>query len=191
MDQSEKCGYVPCFSLWEVSGSLRPQRRFCVTDPDPDIAAGVVSPFFVGQVDREERPDVDQCFMNFVQATTGGGGWPMSVWLTPELKPFTGATYFPEERFISVLNLVADKWSSDRCTCAFVFRVLCLCFVSPRLSRPLRNMWCVCLSTCLPACLPACPPARLPVCLSYFPFACVFICLPSCLPPSRLSICGS
>ena len=39
----------------------------------------------------------------------------MSVWLTPELKPFTGATYFPEQRFISVLNLLADKWSSDRC----------------------------------------------------------------------------
>ncbi|CAN0136550.1 unnamed protein product [Scytosiphon promiscuus] len=66
------------------------------------------------QVDREERPDVDQCFMTFVQATSGGGGWPMSVWLTPELKPFVGATYFPEMRFISILQTLAEKWSSDR-----------------------------------------------------------------------------
>ena len=66
------------------------------------------------QVDREERPDVDQCFMTFVQATSGGGGWPMSVWLTPDLKPFVGATYFPELRFIGVLKTLAEKWSSDR-----------------------------------------------------------------------------
>ena len=49
------------------------------------------------KVDREERPDVDRVYMTFVQATTGGGGWPMSVWLTPELKPFVGGTYFPPE----------------------------------------------------------------------------------------------
>ncbi|CAM9214373.1 unnamed protein product [Laminaria digitata] len=82
---------------------------------ESQAVAEVLNQKFVSiKVDREERPDVDQCFMNFVQATTGGGGWPMSVWLTPELKPFTGATYFPEQRFISVLNLLADKWSSDR-----------------------------------------------------------------------------
>ena len=49
------------------------------------------------KVDREERPDVDRVYMTFVQATTGHGGWPMSVWLTPELKPFVGGTYFPPE----------------------------------------------------------------------------------------------
>ncbi len=49
------------------------------------------------KVDREERPDVDRVYMTFVQATTGGGGWPMSVWLTPDLKPFVGGTYFPPE----------------------------------------------------------------------------------------------
>ena len=49
------------------------------------------------KVDREERPDVDRIYMTFVQATTGGGGWPMSVWLTPDLKPFFGGTYFPPE----------------------------------------------------------------------------------------------
>jgi len=42
------------------------------------------------KVDREERPDVDRVYMTFVQATTGGGGWPMSVWLTPHLEPFVG-----------------------------------------------------------------------------------------------------
>jgi uncharacterized protein YyaL (SSP411 family) len=47
------------------------------------------------KVDREERPDVDRVYMTFVQATTGAGGWPMSVWLTPELQPFFGGTYFP------------------------------------------------------------------------------------------------
>ncbi len=47
------------------------------------------------KMDREERPDIDRIYMLFVQATTGSGGWPMSVWLTPELKPFFGGTYFP------------------------------------------------------------------------------------------------
>ena len=49
------------------------------------------------KVDREERPDVDRVYMTFVQATTGSGGWPMSVWLTPDLKPFYGGTYFPPD----------------------------------------------------------------------------------------------
>ena len=49
------------------------------------------------KVDREERPDVDRIYMTYVQATTGGGGWPMSVWLTPDLKPFVGGTYFPPD----------------------------------------------------------------------------------------------
>ncbi|MEO8594363.1 MAG: thioredoxin domain-containing protein, partial [Candidatus Solibacter sp.] len=49
------------------------------------------------KVDREERPDIDRIYMSYVQAATGSGGWPMSVWLTPELKPFFGGTYFPPE----------------------------------------------------------------------------------------------
>ena len=49
------------------------------------------------KVDREERPDVDKIYMTFVQSTTGSGGWPMSVFLTPELKPFFGGTYFPPD----------------------------------------------------------------------------------------------
>jgi hypothetical protein len=72
------------------------------------------------KVDREERPDVDRIYMAFVQAVTGGGGWPMSVWLTPERKPFFGGTYFPPENrwghpgFASILTRIAAAWRSDR-----------------------------------------------------------------------------
>jgi thiol:disulfide interchange protein len=59
---------------------------------DRKIAAYMNDPFVNIKVDREERPDVDRVCMTFVQATTGGGGWPMSVWLTPDLKPFVGGT---------------------------------------------------------------------------------------------------
>jgi uncharacterized protein YyaL (SSP411 family) len=71
------------------------------------------------KVDREERPDVDRVYMTFVQATTGGGGWPMSVWLTPELKPFVGGTYFPPEDrwgqpgFTKVLERIATAWKEN------------------------------------------------------------------------------
>src|SRR3954451_19603123 len=51
------------------------------------------------KVDREERPDLDDIYMTAVQQMTGHGGWPMSVWLTPDLKPFFGGTYFPKESF--------------------------------------------------------------------------------------------
>ena len=72
------------------------------------------------KVDREERPDVDRIYMTFVQATTGGGGWPMSVWLTPDLEPFFGGTYFPPEAryghpgFASILTQIAAAWAADR-----------------------------------------------------------------------------
>ena len=71
------------------------------------------------KVDREERPDVDRVYMTFVQATTGGGGWPMSVWLTPDLKPFVGGTYFPPEdrygqpAFRTVLERIATAWKEN------------------------------------------------------------------------------
>jgi uncharacterized protein YyaL (SSP411 family) len=72
------------------------------------------------KVDREERPDVDRVYMTFVQVTTGAGGWPMSVWLTPQLKPFFGGTYFPPESrwgrpgFVEVLAEIARAWREDR-----------------------------------------------------------------------------
>src|SRR4029450_1572049 len=72
------------------------------------------------KVDREERPDVDRVYMAFVQATTGSGGWPMSVWLTPELKPFYGGTYFPPTSrwgrpgFVDILREIARVWGVER-----------------------------------------------------------------------------
>ncbi len=79
--------------------------------------AAVMNREFVNiKVDREERPDVDRVYMTFVQATTGGGGWPMSVWLTPDLKPFVGGTYFPpvdrygQPGFTKVLERIAAAW---------------------------------------------------------------------------------
>jgi uncharacterized protein len=82
--------------------------------------AAIMNREFVNiKVDREERPDVDRVYMTFVQATTGGGGWPMSVWLTPDLKPFVGGTYFPPEdrsgqpAFKKVLDRISAAWKQD------------------------------------------------------------------------------
>lgn len=72
------------------------------------------------KVDREERPDVDRVYMSFVQATTGSGGWPLNVWLTPEKEPFFGGTYFPpmdrfgRPAFPSLLERIARAWDNDR-----------------------------------------------------------------------------
>ena len=83
--------------------------------------AKIMNEHFVNvKVDREERPDVDRVYMTFVQATTGGGGWPMSVFLTPDLKPFVGGTYYPPEDrfgrpgFPTVLKRIAEAWKTDR-----------------------------------------------------------------------------
>ena len=72
------------------------------------------------KVDREERPDVDRVYMTYVQAATGHGGWPLSAWLTPELKPFFGGTYFPPEDrhgrhgFGTVLRALAHGWANEK-----------------------------------------------------------------------------
>src|SRR4029450_12056071 len=63
----------------------------------PDIARVMNEHFINIKVDREERPDVDHIYMNDVQMLTGRGGWPMTVFLTPEAKPIYGGTYFPPE----------------------------------------------------------------------------------------------
>ena len=83
--------------------------------------AGLLNRDFVSiKVDREERPDVDRVYMSFVQATTGSGGWPMSVWLTPALEPFYGGTYYPPTSrwgrpgFVDVLAEVARVWRDER-----------------------------------------------------------------------------
>jgi uncharacterized protein YyaL (SSP411 family) len=86
----------------------------------PDVAAVLNARFIAIKVDREERPDIDRVYMTFVQATSGSGGWPMSVWLTPDLRPFYGGTYFPPTSrwgrpgFVEVLNEIARTWEADR-----------------------------------------------------------------------------
>ncbi|MDD5260896.1 MAG: thioredoxin domain-containing protein [Methylacidiphilales bacterium] len=86
-----------------------------------EAVAELMNRHFVNiKVDREERPDVDRVYMAFVQATTGQGGWPMSVWLTPDLKPFAGGTYFPPEDnygrsgFKAVLKGIAQAWEQKQ-----------------------------------------------------------------------------
>ncbi len=87
---------------------------------DPDTA-DVMNRLFVNvKVDREERPDVDAVYMQAVQALTGRGGWPMSVWLTPDGRPFYGGTYYPNEdrhgmpAFVRVCDVVAEAWREQR-----------------------------------------------------------------------------
>jgi len=80
---------------------------------NPQIAKILNGNFVCIKVDREERPDVDGVYMTFVQATTGGGGWPMSVWLTPDLKPFFGGSYYPPEEFAPLLEKIAAGWHTD------------------------------------------------------------------------------
>ena len=86
----------------------------------PAIAALLTRDFISIKVDREERPDVDRVYMSFVQATTGSGGWPMTVFLTPDLKPFYGGTYFPpvsrwgRPGFADLLTELARVWTEER-----------------------------------------------------------------------------
>jgi len=87
---------------------------------DPDTAALMNEHFVSIKVDREERPDLDDVYMAAVQAMTGSGGWPMSVFLTPDLRPFFGGTYFPPEdrhgmaSFPRVLTSVSDAYRFRR-----------------------------------------------------------------------------
>ena len=62
---------------------------------DEEIARYINQNYIPIKVDREERPDIDAIYMAAVQALTGRGGWPMTVWLTPDRKPFYGGTYYP------------------------------------------------------------------------------------------------
>ena len=84
------------------------------------IAAQINRDFVPVKLDREERPDVDRVYMTYVQARSGHGGWPLNVWLTPDLKPFFGGTYFgPEDRegrrgLPSLLAAIAEAWKTRR-----------------------------------------------------------------------------
>ncbi len=85
-----------------------------------DVAAMMNEHFINIKVDREERPDIDGIYMQAVIAMTGSGGWPMSVFLTPELKPFYAGTYFPPVRrfnmpaFKDILSGLSNAWKNDR-----------------------------------------------------------------------------
>src|SRR5579871_1157335 len=88
---------------------------------ESEEVAGILNRDFVSiKVDREERPDVDRIYMTFVQASTGSDGWPMSVFLTPALKPFFGGTYFPPDNrygrpgFKAILEHISRSWKTDR-----------------------------------------------------------------------------
>ncbi len=88
---------------------------------EDEATAALMNRLFVNvKVDREERPDLDDIYMTAVQMLTGSGGWPMSVWLTPDLKPFYGGTYFPRHpvhgrpAFSQVLQALAEAWRKDR-----------------------------------------------------------------------------
>jgi len=87
---------------------------------DEKIGAFLNEHFVSIKVDREERPDVDKIYMTFVQSTTGAGGWPLNVFLTPERKPFFGGTYFPPDArygrpsFLQLLQQISSLWSERR-----------------------------------------------------------------------------
>ena len=87
---------------------------------DPETAAFMNEHFVSIKVDREERPDLDAIYMDAVQAMTGGGGWPLTAFLTPVGRPFYAGTYFPNEEwhglpsFRTVLEAVADAWENRR-----------------------------------------------------------------------------
>ena len=84
------------------------------------VAAVLNRDFISVKVDREERPDVDAVYMEVCTALTGSGGWPLTILMTPEQKPFFAGTYLPRESrgqrlgLLPLLNAVADKWKRDR-----------------------------------------------------------------------------
>src|SRR5450759_1083993 len=88
---------------------------------EDETTAKLMNDLFVNiKVDREERPDLDSIYMSAVVGMTGSGGWPMSVFLTPDGKPFYGGTYFPQRArygmpaFREILKAVSDAWRSKR-----------------------------------------------------------------------------
>ncbi|KAK2791869.1 hypothetical protein FQN52_004310 [Onygenales sp. PD_12] len=97
----------------------------------PEVAAILNKSFIPIKLDREERPDIDDVYMNYVQATTGSGGWPLNVFLTPDLEPVFGGTYWPGPHssslpafggdsrvtFIDILEKLRDVWQTQQLRC--------------------------------------------------------------------------
>ena len=94
---------------------------------NPEVAALLNDSFIPIKIDREERPDVDRIYMNYVQATTGSGGWPLNVFITPDLEPIFGGTYWPgpgsttamgdHVGFVGILKKIRDVWVNQRQRC--------------------------------------------------------------------------
>ena len=81
---------------------------------DPEVARFLNEHFVSIKVDREERPDLDEIYMTAVVAMTGRGGWPMSVFLSPDRKPFHGGTYYPKDAFLKLIRSIDDAWTNHR-----------------------------------------------------------------------------
>ena len=87
---------------------------------DEEVARLLNQHFVTIKVDREERPDIDKIYMHVCQSLTGSGGWPLSVFMTPEGKPFFAGTYFPKSSrlgipgFMDVLKQIDAMWKNDR-----------------------------------------------------------------------------
>jgi uncharacterized protein YyaL (SSP411 family) len=81
---------------------------------DETVAAALNRSFISVKVDREERPDIDGVYMRACQAMTGSGGWPASLFLTADGKPFFAGTYFPKDTFLGLLEAVVKAWKTDR-----------------------------------------------------------------------------
>ncbi|MGW8322521.1 MAG: thioredoxin domain-containing protein, partial [Thermodesulfobacteriota bacterium] len=87
---------------------------------DEGVASVLKESFVSIKVDREERPDVDRVYMTACQAMTKGGGWPLTIFMTPEGKPFFAGTYFPKESrmgmtgFVDLLKKISELWNQDR-----------------------------------------------------------------------------
>jgi len=93
-----------------------------------EVASILNSSFIPIKVDREERPDIDRIYMNFVQATTGSGGWPLNVFITPDLEPVFGGTYWPgptsnttpfedQVGFLGILDKLSTVWKEQEARC--------------------------------------------------------------------------
>lgn len=87
---------------------------------DPEVAAAVNATFIAIKVDREERPDIDGIYMTVCQAMTGSGGWPLTIFMTPEQKPFFAGTYFPKRSsfgrigFLELTKKIHELWRTRR-----------------------------------------------------------------------------
>src|SRR5262245_31756115 len=97
-------GYSTCFWCHQMERDVFEKEEL----------AELMNRYFVSiKVDREERPDIDRVYMSALLAMTGNGGWPMSMFLTPDLKPFYGATYIPPDQFRSFIDKIHEVWKTN------------------------------------------------------------------------------